>query len=78
MKPDTFSLLYVFVIIFGLDPPQATIGLEKCWSNRPIETFPLNYSTRSFNVKEKIVQGCGPSNINCSSFVIAFEVCRLS
>ena len=27
------SLLYVFVIVFGLDPAQATIGLEKCWSN---------------------------------------------
>ena len=80
MKPDTFSLLYVFVIIFGLDPAQATIGLEECWSNWPIETFPLNYSTRSVNIKQKIVQvqGCGPSNINCSSFVITFEVCQLS
>ena len=78
MKPDTFSLLYVFVIVFGLDPAQATIGLEKCWSNSPIETFPLNYSTRSVNVKQKIVQGRGPSNINCSSFVITFEVHRLS
>ena len=53
MKPDTFSLLYLFVIIFGFDPAQATIGLEKCWSNWPIiETFPLNYSARSVNVKQ--------------------------
>ena len=28
-KPDTFSLLYVFVIVFGLDPAQVTIG----WKN---------------------------------------------
>ena len=27
------SLLCVFVIVFGLYPTQATIGLEKCWSN---------------------------------------------
>ena len=77
MKPDTFSLLYVFVTVFGLDPAQATTGLEKCWSNWPIETFPLNYSTRSVNVKEKIVHGCGPSNINFSSFVITSDVCQL-
>ena len=38
----------------------------------------LRYSTRSVNIKQKIVQGCGPANINCSSFVIAFEVRRLS
>ena len=77
------SLLYVFVIVFGLDPAQATVGLEKCWSNRLIETFPLNYSTtrvntHSVNVKQKIVQGRGLSNINCSSFEITFEVSRLS
>ena len=28
MKPNTFSLLYVFVIVFGLEPAQATIDLE--------------------------------------------------
>ena len=39
--------------------------------------IPVNYSTRSVNVKQKIVQGRGPSNINCSSFVINFEVRRL-
>ena len=32
MKPDIFALLYVFVIAFGLDLAQATIGLGKCWS----------------------------------------------
>ena len=31
IKPDTFALLYIFAIVFGLDPAQATIGLEKCW-----------------------------------------------
>ena len=41
MTPDTFPLLFVFVIVFGLDPAQATIGLEKCWSNWLIETFLL-------------------------------------
>ena len=35
-----------------------------------------NYSTRSVNVKEKIGQGCGPCNINCSTFVITFKVPR--
>ena len=78
MKPDTFALLYVFVIIFGLDPAQATKGLEKCWSNWPIKTFPLIYSTRRVSVKQKIVQGRDLSNTNCSSFVITFEVRRLS
>ena len=43
MKPDTFSLLYVFVIVFGLDPAQATIGLEKMLEltnrNIPIKLF---------------------------------------
>ena len=43
-----------------------------------MEKFPLNYSTRSINVKEKIVQGCGPFNINYSSFLVTFEVRRLS
>ena len=33
MKPDTFSLLHVCVIDFGLDPAKATVGLQKCWSN---------------------------------------------
>ena len=78
MKPDTFSLLHVFVIVLAFTVHKPQMGLEKCWSNWPIETFPLNYSTRSVNEKEKIVQGCGPSNINCSSFVITFEVRRLS
>ena len=32
-ETQDISLLYVFVIVFGLDPAQATIGLEKCWSN---------------------------------------------
>ena len=32
MMRDTLALLYVFVIVFGLDPAQATIGLEKCSS----------------------------------------------
>ena len=78
MKPDTFALLYVFDIVSSFDLAQATIGLEKSWSSWPIETFPLNYSTTSVNVKQKIVQGCEPSNINCSSFVITFEVRQLS
>ena len=39
------------------------LGLEKCWSNRPIQTFQLKYSNRSVNIKEKNVHGCGPSNI---------------
>ena len=30
MKPDTFLC---YIIVFGLDPAQATIGLKKCWSN---------------------------------------------
>ena len=77
MKPDTFYLLHVFVIGFGLDPVQATKDLEKCWTSWPRETFALNYSVRSVNVKETIVQGCDPFNINCSSFVITFEVRRL-
>ena len=72
------TLLYVFVIGFGLDPAQATTGLEKCWSNWPIKTVLLNYSTRSVNKEQKIVQECGPSNINCSSFAITFEVRRPS
>lgn len=33
----------------------------------------IKYPTRSVNVKEKIVRGSGPSNINSSSFVITFE-----
>ena len=44
MKPDTFSLLYVFVIVFGLDPAQAPIGLEKMMEqltnrNIPVKLF---------------------------------------
>ena len=46
MKPDTFSLLYVFVIVLGLDPAQATVGLEKMLEqltnrNIPIKLFNL-------------------------------------
>ena len=33
VKPDTFLLFDVFVIVFGLDTAQARVGLEKCWSN---------------------------------------------
>ena len=29
MKPNTFSLLYVFVIVLSFDPAQATTGSEK-------------------------------------------------
>ena len=36
--------------------------------------FPLNCSTGSVKVKQKSVHGCGPSNMNCSSVVVAFEV----
>ena len=36
-KAQYISLLYVFVIVFGLDHAQptaeVTTGLEKCWSN---------------------------------------------
>ena len=75
MKSDTFSSLDVFVIVFGLDPAQATLGLAKCWSNWPIENIPIKlYLTRSVNVKEKIVQGCAPTNINCSSFIITLSL----
>ena len=38
-------LLYVFVCIFGLDRAQATIDFEMYWSNWPVETFLLRYST---------------------------------
>ena len=33
MMPDTFALLYVFVIVLRLDLAQAAIGLEKYWNN---------------------------------------------
>ena len=32
-ETQDISLLNVFVIVFGFDPAQTTIGLEKCWSN---------------------------------------------
>ena len=40
MKSDAFSLLYVFVIVFGLDPAQATIGMEQLTNrNIPVKLF---------------------------------------
>ena len=41
MKPDTFSFLYVFVIVFGLDPVQATIGLEKILEQLTSKNIPV-------------------------------------
>ena len=78
-EAHTFYLLYVFVIVFGLALILTSHNrFGKPWRKRPIETIPLNYSTRRVNGKQKIVQGCVPSNIKCSSFVITCEVRRLS
>ena len=77
MKPDMI-LCYMLLLLFlalTLHKPQR---FGKMLEQLTKETFPLNDSTRSVNVKEKIVHGCGPFNINISSFVITFEVRRLS
>ena len=62
-----WSPTHFFVICFccfDLDAAQAKM-LEQLTNKY--------YSTRSVNVKEKIVQGCGPCNINCSSFAITLS-----
>ena len=69
------SLLHVFVIMFGIEHAKATMRFGKMLEqltnrNTPISLF--NY--RSVNVKQQIVHSCGPSNIDCSSFVVAFKV----
>ena len=77
MKPDTFlcSKFLLSFLALNVHKPQKVwknVGATVTNRNIPVKLF-----TRSVNVKEKIVQGCAPSNINCSSFVIAFEVRRL-
>ena len=65
----------VMKLVFGHDHAHKpmTIGLENVGAtHHAVETFQLNYSARSVNVKElKILHLCGSSNINCSSFVVA-------
>ena len=63
------SLLYVFVCLFGIDPARTAIEFGMCWSNWPIETFLLRYSTLVRTLKQRTVQGRGPSNINCSTII---------
>ena len=62
-------LIYVFVSSFRLDRAQTTIESEMCWSNWPIETFLLRYSTVVSTLKQGIVQSHVSSNINFSAIV---------
>ena len=58
------SLLHAFAIVFVL----------ACTSHNRLGKMLNAESVESVNVKEKFMHGCGPSEINCSSFnVIAFE-----
>ena len=68
MKPSKL-VCFVFVNIFGFDRAQTTIDFEMCWSNWAIETFLLRYSAVVWTLKQRIVHGRGPSNINCSTIV---------
>ena len=43
------------------------------WTNWAIEMFLLRYSTVVWTLKQSIVHGRDPSNVNCTTIVINFE-----
>ena len=72
------SLLYVIVLFSGLDPAQNTIVVYSVPRNQPIAMCWLRNHAQCMSVKQKIVQGRGPSNINLGIFVCSFDVWRAS
>ena len=60
--------LFAFLAL-TLHKKKKTVEFRMCWSNWPIEAFLLRYSTMVWTLKQSIVQGNGPSNINSSTIV---------
>jgi len=80
MKPDKFLCSRFLLPFFGLEHAKPTIAFELCLNNRPIEMLPFRIiqSCGVIEKKEEIVHGRSMFNINCTSFVIAFELCCVS
>ena len=73
MKPDRL-LCYMFLLAI-LDLPDSILIILNLLTNRNIA---LIYSVTFCEQKKQIVYGQGASNINCSTIVFIFDVCRLS
>ena len=75
MKPDRL-LCYMFLLAI-LDLTASILIILNLLTNRNIA---LIYSVTICEQKKKqsIVHGQGASNINCSTIVFIFDVCRLS
>ena len=75
MKPDRL-LCYMFLSAI-LDLPDSILIILNLLTDRNIA---LIYSVTFWEQKKKqrIVHGQGASNINCSTIVFIFDVCRLS
>ena len=75
MKPDRL-LCYMFLLAI-LDFTDSILIILNLLTNRNIA---LIYSVTICEEKkyQRIVHGRGASNINCSTIVFIFDVCRLS
>ena len=71
-------LLYVFASFFEPDLAESSIVVVSFWTYWLVETS-LIYSVTQFgNKTQMIVHGQEASNINFSTVVLNFDVCRLS
>ena len=80
MKPVRL-FCYMFLLAFvGPDRKQGSITFLSFWTYWPIETshYILFIQSQFVNKKQRIVYGKGASNINYSTVVFNFDVCRLS
>ena len=73
MKPDRL-LCYMFLLAI-LDLTDSIPIILNLLTNR---NTALIYSVTFCEQKKQIVHGQGASNINCSTIVFIFDVCRLS
>ena len=71
-------MLYVFVSFLGPDRAQRSIAFLSFWTCWPIRTSHYFFQPQFVNKKQRIFHGQGASNINYSTVVFKFDVCRLS